>query len=153
MTQPRLAHRPAFLMAGSRQCHLHSEASSSIPAQWMRFNGSPELLHRVGTHSFGGICQANETGFEYMCAHEVSSYDGLPASVGRMKVPDQQYAVFTHQGHISSIKDSWQTAMNWIPNAQWVDGETPSFELYDERYDPSTGTGIVELWIPIKPVA
>jgi AraC family transcriptional regulator len=88
-----------------------------------------------------------------MCAHEVSSYDGLPASVGRMKVPDQQYAVFTHQGHISSIKDSWQTAMNWIPNAQWVDGETPSFELYDERYDPSTGTGIVELWIPIKPVA
>lgn len=138
-------------MAGSRQFHSHQDASRTIPAQWIAFNNGPAALSRIGSHSFGGICQANETGFEYMCAHEVSTYEGLPASVGRMRVPDQQYAVFTHRGHISSIKDTWQTAMSWIPNAQWVDGETPSFELYDERYDPATGIGIVELWIPIKP--
>lgn len=153
MIHPRLSQRSAFLMAGSRRYHLYQDAATGIPAQWAEFNEGLAPINRTGSHSFGGICQANETGFEYMCAYEVSSYDGLPASVGRMKVPDQQYAVFTHQGHISSIKDTWQKAMSWIPNAQWMDGETPSFELYDERYDPSTGTGIVELWIPIKPNA
>jgi AraC family transcriptional regulator len=28
--------------------------------------------------------------------------------------------------------------------------EAPDFELYDDRVDPKTGMGTVEVWVPIK---
>lgn len=150
---PRLAQRAGFLMAGSRQYHRYEAAGTDIPQQWAHFNQGPLPANRVGTHSFGGICRSDAQGLEYMCAHEVSSYDGLDASVGRMVVPDQQYAVFSHEGPVATIKDTWQAALRWLPTSGYTDAHTPSFELYDERYDPHTRGGVIEIWIPIRPAS
>ena len=29
-------------------------------------------------------------------------------------------------------------------------GGTPDFERYDERFNPETGTGEMEIWVPVK---
>ena len=32
-----------------------------------------------------------------------------------------------------------------------VSAHTPDFEVYDERFDPATGEGGVEIWLGVKP--
>lgn len=150
MATPRFADRPAILLAGLRQYHRFEAASTWIPEQWARFNQGPQPVHRVGMHAFGAVCRSDAEGFEYMCAHEVSTLEDQDANMGRMIVPAQHYAVFTHEGHISGIKQTWDDIWRWLPASGFTGAPTPDFELYDERYDPATGRGVVEIWVPIR---
>jgi len=89
---------------------------------------------------------------EYMCAVEVTSFDQAPAGAGRMRVPAQRYAVFTHEGHVSGISKAWMRIWNeWIPRSGHRIAHTPEFERYDERFDPKTEGGVVEIWCSIVP--
>jgi AraC family transcriptional regulator len=59
--------------------------------------------------------------------------------------------VFTHRKHFSSIPKTIEAIWNkWLPNSGYTPAESPSFERYTEEYDPKTGTGGTEIWVPIK---
>jgi AraC family transcriptional regulator len=59
--------------------------------------------------------------------------------------------VFTHREHISRIRSTWHTIFNqWLPASGYSIADAPDFESYSEDFDPHTGTGVVEIWIPIK---
>ena len=67
-----------------------------------------------------------------------------------MRVPAQRYAVFTHQGHVSGLNGAWMRIWNeWIPQSGYRIAHTPEFERYDDRFDPKTEGGIVEIWCSI----
>ena len=144
MTEPRFEHRPAMLLAGLRRQHDMQTAPQQIPAQWEAFDATP-LRHtqtvRYGvTCSFDGATQR----MEYMCAVEVSSFDDLPDGTGRLRVPDMQYAVFTHAGPPQGIPATWGRAMHWLTtNGRWEDAHTPTFERYAEQM-------LCEIWLPVR---
>ena len=65
-------------------------------------------------------------------------------------IPAGRYAVFTHRGHISDIRRTWYTIWNKaLPDAGLTARQAPDFELYDRRFDPETGRGEVEIWVPV----
>ncbi|CAN5153317.1 hypothetical protein BH11PSE2_BH11PSE2_05030 [soil metagenome] len=38
----------------------------------------------------------------------------------------------------------------WLPTSGYEVADAPSFEHYDERFNPMTGMGEVEVWGPLK---
>lgn len=145
-----------MLLAGLRRVHAFADAPREIPRQWAEFRELGEIPGRVGSSAYGVMCgtdTARQT-MEYMCAVEVASFDALPASLGRMRVPAATYAVFTHRGNVASIADTWGWIWReWLPRSGVTPADTPDFELYDERYDARTGDGDVEIWFPVAEAA
>jgi len=69
----------------------------------------------------------------------------------RVKIPRKTYAVFSHTGHISNLHLMWQAIFSeWLPVSGCTLEEEPNFEVYTDRFDPRSGTGLVEIWIPLK---
>jgi AraC family transcriptional regulator len=154
MVEPtRFADGRPMLLAGIRRFHDFVTAGETVGRQWREFERLDPIPGRVGGHAFGAMCQTDPENqrYEYMCAAEVSDFEALPAELGRMRVPEAHYAVFTHSGHISSISDTWRAIITeWVPNAGIELRQSPDFELYDERFDPKTEAGEVEIWIPLQ---
>jgi AraC-like DNA-binding protein len=59
--------------------------------------------------------------------------------------------VFTCREHISTIRRAVNTIWNqWLPASGLTVADAPNFERYDENFDPSTGNGGFEIWIPVR---
>lgn len=141
-----------MLLAGIRHHHSHAEAARGIPQQWQQFKTLLPLPGQVGEVSYGAICGHDAGSFEYLCGAEVASFDGLPSTLGRMRIDTQQYAVFAHNGPISSIAATWEGIYRWLEtNGQYQSAHKPDFERYDRRYDPASASGEVEIWISVAP--
>jgi len=39
---------------------------------------------------------------------------------------------------------------SWLPKSGMQSNQTPDFEVYDERFDGTTGEGGVEIWLGVK---
>lgn len=141
-----------MLFAGLRRKHTFAGMSEEIPAQWDDFNKLGQLPGQLGSTAYGAICggdPATQT-MEYMCAFEVQSFDALPKELGRMRVPPVRYAVFLHEGNVSSIRHTWQQVFAWLPSSGLQSAHTPDFEVYSERFDAATGDGGVEIWLGVQ---
>ena len=142
-----------MLLAGLRRHHGFAESGRTIPEQWLAFQALGRLPGQRADVAYGVVCQsdrARET-FEYMSGVEVDAFDALPPAVGRMRVPAQRYAVFTHEGHVAGLRATWGAIWEeWLPRSGVTPANTPDFERYDERFDPRTGSGVVEIWFPIE---
>lgn len=142
---------PALLLAGLRRHHPYGEAQRSIPEQWQAFKALLPLPGQMGSITYGATCGHTDSDFEYMTGAEVSTFDGLPPTLGRMRIQPREYAVFLHTGPIQGIADTWAAILHgWLPTCGFTEAHAPCFERYDGRYDPSTASGKVEIWIPIE---
>ncbi|MDH6234579.1 putative transcriptional regulator YdeE [Mesorhizobium soli] len=89
--------------------------------------------------------------FEYICGVEVSDFSDISAELSRIRIPAHRYVVFTHRGHISTFRSTTYTIWNkYLPESGLEVADAPDFERYDERFDPESGFGEVEIWIPIN---
>ena len=143
-----------MLFAGIRRKHTFAAMGKDIPRQWDDFTKLGKLPGQVGTKAYGAICGGDPKtqSMEYMCAVEVQSFDALPKELGRMRVPAARYAVFLHEGNVAAIQDTWRQILSvWLPSSGMQSAQTPDFELYDERFDGTTGNGGVEIWLGVKP--
>lgn len=141
-----------MLLGGVRRHHTFADMATGIPRQWEEFLKLGQLPGQVGATNYGAICGGDPKAqtMEYMCAVEVRTFDGLPASLGRMRVPAARYAVFVHEGNVATIQASWRTIFTeWLPSSSLSSGNTPDFEVYDERFDGATGEGGVEIWLSV----
>src|SRR5271166_381859 len=149
---PRFENGRTLLIAGLGERYSF-ETNHGIPRLWERF--VPYIGHipgQVGHTAYGVCCNADGAGnFEYIAGVEVASFDDLPSEFSRVRIPARRYAVFTHRDHISRMRATVYTIWNrWLPNSGYTHADAPDFELYDERFDPRTGTGAVEVWLPIE---
>jgi AraC family transcriptional regulator len=148
---PRFEIGRTLLIAGLSE-RYSSETSAGIPAQWQRF--APYLGNipgQVGRTAYGVVCNGDDSGnTEYISGVEVSDFSRLPPELSRLRIPEQQYAVFFHRDHISTIRRTWFTIYKWLPESGHEVAEGPEFELYGENFGPATGTGGVEIWVPVK---
>jgi AraC family transcriptional regulator len=76
--------------------------------------------------------------------------------VHRPEIPANEYAVFAHDGHVSVLRNTFDSAVNdWLPASDFEMGRTGNgepyvLERYGEKFDPMTGTGDIEIWIPVR---
>lgn len=151
--EPRIAVGRSMLVAGLRQCHPIKDTDRQIPRQWRRlwpYLGS--LPHQIGTAAYGVVCSAGSAKkADYMCAVEVDDFSDLPPELDCMRIPEQTYAVFSHDGHMSDLEKARQTIVDeWCPQSGHQAASTPEIERYAETFDHASGKGEVEIWIPLK---
>jgi AraC family transcriptional regulator len=151
LVPPKFVDAPAMLVAGLSERYSY-ESAAAIPAQWSRFE--PHIGHvpgEKGKVAYGVCFNADDAGnMEYLSGVEVEDFSRLPKEMARLRIPEQRYAVFRHEDHISTIRRVWATIFRkWIPEAGCKIADAPSFERYDESFDGKTGNGGFEIWIPV----
>jgi AraC family transcriptional regulator len=149
---PRFETSTPLLVAGIGERYNH-ENGAGIPGQWQRFHQSAaNIPGRIGKVAYGVCCNGDDAGnFDYVAGVEVSDFSDLPRDFHRVRIPEQRYAVFTHRDHISTIRRTVNTIWNhWLPASGLKAADAPSFERYDENFDPLTGDGGLEIWVPVR---
>jgi AraC family transcriptional regulator len=152
LAAPRFEEKPAMFFAGL-SARYHQGGDPAIPSQWQRFMPHiGNVPHQVGEVTYGIVANFDDEGaFDYICAVEVSRFADLPPELTTIRVPQSRYAVFTHRGHVSSIPATMKTIWSdWLPSSGHKFADAPFFERYDERFNPRTGEGEVELWLPLE---
>ena len=75
----------------------------------------------------------------------------LDAEFARLRIGAQRYAIFTHIGHVSTVRGTFMAIFNdWFPTSGHHPADAAVFERYDERFDARTGVGGFEIWVPIE---
>jgi AraC family transcriptional regulator len=154
---PRFENGKVLLIAGLRNRYT-AESMNNIPDQWQRF--APHIgtvPGQVGRVTYGlTFLSGNDAGIDYLSGVEVSSCSGLPAEFRCVSIPALRYAVFAHRDHVSKLTETCDAiGRKWGPGSGYElvrgSAEVPDFfERYTEEFDPGTGMGGMEVWIPIK---
>lgn len=147
---PRIETREAFLVAGFSRRFSYEQASE-IAILWQSF--APQIGRvpgQIGSVAYGVTCDAGPAGFDYMAAVEVKSFADVAGPFQSLRIPEHAYAVFAHRGHVSGIHTTMcYIHSSWLPGSEYVADDTPSFERYGAEFDPKTGSGTIEIFVPI----
>ncbi len=153
---PRMENGKALRIAGLRE-HYTSETMKNIPELWMRF--APRIGNipgQVGRVAYGLCFNAlSPDGMDYLAGVEVSSSSDLPGDFSVANIPAQRYAVFSHREHVSKLYETLDAIHKWLPGsglevAGGTAGAPDFFERYSEEFNPQTGMGGMEVWVPVK---
>lgn len=145
----------AFSVAGLNETYSPGDPMNG-PAQWEKF--APHLGNIPGQKGdvAYGVCfiLSEGKGIEYMQAVEVSSDNDLPDGFTQKELPERNYAVFVHDDHVSTLRRTLDAISKWLPDSgyQKPEGLDFFFERYGEEFNPQTGKGDIEIWIPVKQV-
>jgi AraC family transcriptional regulator len=155
LDSPHFEKGERLLIAGFGERYT-CETSAAVPSQWQRF--LPHLGHIPGQMvgaAYGVRCNDDDAGnFDYVCGVAVKDFARISATWTCLRVPEQNYAVFRHSDHVSTIRSAWNTIWNvWLPESDYEAMDAPAFERYGEEFNSTTGHGGFELWIAIKPRA
>lgn len=151
LAPPRLVHNKPLLVAGVVERVSHDNGAG-IPALWRRFHQTvADIPARIGDTAYGVCCNGDDAGnFDYIAGVEVADYSDLPRAFAKIRIPAATFAVFSHDEHISVIRRTVSTIWNhWLPSSGYTVADAPNFERYDRRFDPLTGSGGLEIWVPI----
>jgi AraC family transcriptional regulator len=151
IAEPRFVKSDAMLVVGLKR-RYNDTSSAQMPAQWQAF--APHIGHidsQKGNVAFGVLCNSDDDGnIDYVTGVEVTEYSDAAKELDGLRVPPQTYAVFQHDGHVSEIRRTWKSIFGeWLTQTErkLVDG--PQLERYGEGFDPQTGQGDIEIWIPV----
>jgi AraC family transcriptional regulator len=158
LEDPRFAHRKSLLIAGLRR-RFSTDALHDIPLLWRDFaQQRAQIPGAVGNTAYGIVIQgAHAAGsVEYLAGQEVKSLARVPDEFDSMRIPAHQYAIFPHRGHVKTLKHTMMVIWNeWLPTSGRVashpEADSPNMiEYYGEDFDPESGLGTIEVWLPIK---
>ena len=155
---PRFVNGKPLLIAGILRYYT-SQTMNGIPDQWQRF--APHIGKIPGQvgRTIYGVCfnpSSAAHGIDYLSGVEVSDSSELPGEFSYASIPAGRYAVFPHRQHVSKLRETLEAiGHNWLPEygqvlASGSAGAPTFFERYTEEFDPRTGMGGMEVWIPIK---
>lgn len=147
----RIEKHASFYVAGMSQHFLYTGAST-IPLFWESFaphiGDVPDQIRGV---TYGVSFNQGRDGFDYMAAVEVRSIENVGSTFRALRIPEHRYAIFQHRGHVSGIHDTMKRILlTWFRASDYAQDETPTFERYGSEFDAATGSGLVEIFIPIR---
>jgi AraC family transcriptional regulator len=152
LAAPRFETGKPLLIAGLGERYSW-ETGAAIPGQWQRFGQSVHNIPgRIGAVTYGVCCNGDDAGnYDYIAGVEVFDFSDLPREFSKVRIPEAKYAVFSHADHISTVRRTINTIWNhWLPASGLKVADAPNFERYDEKFDPLTGNGGLEIWVPVK---
>jgi AraC family transcriptional regulator len=149
--EPRIEKLGPLTVVGlARQQSLaHTQA---IPGQWQQFMTMYEEIDNKADPIPVSVTTGmdGEGNFSYLTGVVVSSAGSPPKGLVAQSVPAQTYAVFTHSGHVSEIAKTYIAIWDqWIPRSGKVVSDGPWLEKHLPTFNPRTGLGGIEIWIPV----
>lgn len=152
---PETRRLGALLIAGMRR-YFAFEDRGGIPALWQRF--TPHIGHIPGEVAGAtyGVCMppsiGGDDGFDYLSGVAVRSLDDLPEDLVGIRIPARTWAVFAHRDHVSTIAATCQGAVEWLAREGRTppEGTTQMVEFYGQQFNPRTGEGGCEVWMPVR---
>lgn len=152
LPQPRIETLDAFTIAGLG-ADFEPGKAAGIPALWQKFNDYFGHIPGQVDRTAYGLCTMNEgkPGFRYVAGARIHNADDLPAELEARHLPAQTWAMFRHEGHVNGIPATVDAAYRtWLPTSGRKIGSFPDvLEFYGEDFDPETGVGRVEIWLPL----
>lgn len=148
---PRIVDEESLLFVGSSE-HIRFDRRQDIAGHWARFmtDRFDAIEHTDGSAPVGVVSQSAEDGIDYMCAVSVRTVGLPPKGCTTLRVDTARYAVFTHARHVAHIGDTYRAIWDeWLPASDFAPMNAPSLERHKESFDPGTGLGGVDLWIPV----
>jgi AraC family transcriptional regulator len=151
---PRLVSLGPLLVAGIGR-RFACDDLAGIPALWQELHPYlGEIPGQKGKAAYGlvaSMAAAGDTYF-YLAGVEVSELSDLPSDFTGIRLPAQRWAIFSHQGHITTIASTIHAVFaQALPAAGLVGGDMPDLlERYGESFDPWTGAGGFEIWVPVR---
>lgn len=149
--EPRIEKLGALTVVGlTRRQNLAN--AQAIPGQWQQFmtryeeidNKAEEIPVSVTTDMDG------DGNFSYLTGVVVTSAGAPPKGLVVQHIPPQTYAVFTHSGHTSEIPKTYAAIWDqWVPQSGKVVSDGPWLEKHLPTFNPRTGLGGIEIWIPL----
>lgn len=157
---PTFAAGRPLLVAGLREAYTFARRQE-IPEQWRRFGERwfGRVPGGVGREAYGVVLAAPAgagADFTYVCGVEVSDPSLVPAELYRLSIPAYRRARFVHGGPVTELPDTIDAAMAWLARSGLaIDAaarpEVPGLvERYGAGFDPATGRGDVEVWVPVR---
>jgi AraC family transcriptional regulator len=149
---PRFQQGKALLIAGIG-ARYQCDNKAGIPSQWQRFlTYFGHIPDQVGDVAYGIVHNTDESGnMEYLCGAEVRDFARTPPELSTLRIPPQRYAVFRHRDHISTISGTFAAIWgHWLPESGHEVMDAPVLEVYGPEFDPQSGNGGLEVWLPIK---
>ena len=153
VAEPRFEHGHFLLIAGLGG-RFTQDTTAGIPELWEKF--IPEIGNIPGQKdevTYGICCNPDgKGGFEYIAGVEISKLDDLPERYRWVEVQPQQYAVFEHKGSLDRLPQTFQYIWKtWLPGSGREAADAPEFERYSADFNPTRHTGLLEIWLPLKP--
>jgi AraC family transcriptional regulator len=150
--EPRFEQGRFQLIAGFG-ARFTQDTAQDIPQLWEKF--LPWLGNMPGQKdevTYGVCCNPDgQGGFEYIAGVEISRLDDLPEQYRWIEIQPGPYAVFEHKGPLKNLPDTFQYIWKeWLPQSGHQAADEPEFERYSEDFNPRTGEGSLEIWIPLK---
>jgi AraC family transcriptional regulator len=156
--QPRFEEPGVLMLAGLAKRYT-SDKLALLPIQWSELRSQLGFFHgRLGNKAYGVWNDVISGGpvFTYFAGVAVGEFSPIHPSLSRYRIRPQRYAVFTHRGNAGDIRRTAEAAVGqWLPKSgrehARPDPDAPDFlEVYGETFDPATGSGDIEVWLPVK---
>lgn len=151
LAAPRFEETGPFLFVGICRRYRYDNMAA-IPGQWQEFSRHIGTIpgEKPGV-SYGVCANGDDNSMDYLSAVEVTDFTLIDKQLQRLRVPAHRYAVFGHSGHISEIQGVFGAIYHeWLPASGQEASDAASFEKYGPEFDPVTGSGGFEIWLPLK---
>lgn len=151
----RIVSAKTMLFVGLRR-YFRWEERAGIASLWHAFGPHLGSIANTIEGAAYGLCLApadptDEAGFDYAPAVEVSSLDDLPEGLSGIRIAARDWAVFRHDGHVSTLGATCGAAGEWLAVSGRQPADTPMqmIERYGPAFNPDTGLGGCEVWLPL----
>ena len=148
---PRIEITEKTIIAGFSRFYTF-EDTTNIPIQWAAFaEQMSQITQDPKPETFGIIYNGSEGNFDYLTGIEVSSGQRIPDSMTVVQLSPQTYAVYQHSENVATLANTcgeiWSEK---LPASGYKPVPAPWFERYGASFEPTTGNGGLEVWIPIE---
>lgn len=156
LPQPHFEEGRPMTIAGLRE-HYTAASLNGIPALWQRLVAFGTVPGRLGRVDYAAVFLQPD-GCDYVAGFEVADSADLPKEFTCVKIPSRTYAVFFHDGHVATLRSTFGAIMRiWLPTsglqiANTADARVYVLERYGEGFDPRSGKGDIQLWVPVTDV-
>ncbi|WP_437226944.1 GyrI-like domain-containing protein [Planctomicrobium sp. SH661] len=152
LAAPRFEDGNHMLLAGLNG-RFNEQTRHEIGSLWWKF--APyigKVPNQTGGSAYGVCWRTHpDCSFDYLCGVEITTDEGLPADFITVDLKPQRYAVFTHSEHAQRLPETFEAIyQRWLPQSGFQPAAAPVFERYTEEYNPETGMGGTEVWLPLQ---
>lgn len=149
---PRFEELPACKIAGIEKAYTFS-TRGNISLQWDEFIKQKENVASICDEPvcYGVCTNADKDGFQYLSGVQINDNTDLPDHFTQVALPTRRYAVFQHQEHLNELCHTMDKIWSkWVIDCGLKIAQAPNFERYTESFNPQTGLGGIEVWIPLQ---